>query len=388
MKFAPLVWAMLWRRKVRTVLTFASIAVAFMLFGMLHAFGGLFTGDAKLFAADNLFVGHRYGFIKPLPYAYRAQMETVKGVKAVIPVDIFPMTAGDHRDGGMVTLALDPDHGFDDNRLVVAPEHLKAFRETRSGMIVGRDLANKLGWKIGDHVPVKSPLVKRRDGADHWEFDVVGTFDYNAAVMGEGVSSLRAFVRYDYVDEARPDSGNVDLYIVIIDAPALAPAVIKDIDTRFQNSAAPTRTQTEAEQQRSQIEQLGNIGLIISEVLGAVFFTLLVVAGNTMMRAFRERVPELGVLKTLGFTDRKVAALVGAESLVLCTLAGLAGLGLAWLVLKPLAKAIAAVLPVLRMEPSTLVLGAGLAVALGVAAAAVPVWQSARLSIVDALAGR
>jgi putative ABC transport system permease protein len=388
-RFLPLVWAMLWRRKARTALTFGSIAVAFMLFGMLHAFGSLFSSGAELFAADNLFVGHRYGLVtKPLPYAYRGQIEAVEGVKAVIPVDIFFMMVGDHQDGGMVSLAVDPDHGFDDRRLVVSPEHLRAIRETRTGMIAGRDLATKLGWKVGDHVPVKSPAIKRRDGADHWEFDVVGLFDYNAEVMGEGVSSLRAFVRYDYVDEARIDPGNVDLFITIIDDPAQAPTVIKAIDERFQNSAHPTRTQTEAEQQRATLEQVGDIGLIITAVLSAVFFTLTVVAGNTMMRAFRERIPELGVMKTLGFTDRAVAGLVAVESLLLCIGAGLAGLGLAWLVLKPLAKAIAAVLPILRMEPATLGLGAALAVALGIAAAAVPVWRSARLTIVDALAGR
>lgn len=388
MRFAPLVWAMLWRRRTRTVLTFASIAVAFMLFGMLQAVGSLFTGGATLFAADNLFVSHRYGFIKPLPYAYRSQIEAVPGVKAVVPIDIFPMVVGDRRDGSQVTIAVDPDHGFDDKRLLVSPEHLKAMRETRTGMIVGRDLLAKLGWKVGDHVPVKSPLVKRRDGADHWEFDIVGTFEYNAAVMGEGVSSMRAFVRYDYIDEGRVNPGNVDLYIAIIDDPAVAPAACKAIDALFQNSASPTRTQTEAEQQRTQLAQVGDIGLIVRSIVSAVFFTLVVIAGNTMMRAFRERIPEMGVLKTLGYTDRAVAALVAAESLVLCVSAGLTGLLLAYLVLKPMAKAIAAVLPVLRMEPGTIVLGAALAVGLGVAAAVVPVWQAARLSIVDALAGR
>jgi putative ABC transport system permease protein len=388
-KFFPLVWAMLWRRKTRTVLTFASIAVAFMLFGMLQAFGALFTGGAELFAADNLFVFHRYGgFGKPLPYAYRSQMEAVDGVKAAIPLHIFPMQVGGHEDGGMVSLALGPEHAFDDRRLVISPEHLKAFNETRTALIAGRDLAEKLGWKVGDHVPVKSPLVKRRDGGEYWEFDVVGVFDYNAEIMGEGVSSLRAFVRYDYVDEARLTPGNADLYIVVIDDPSLAPRVSKAIDTLFQNSAHPTRTQTEAEQQRSQLEQLGDIGLIVTAILSAVFFTLVVVAGNTMMRAFRERIPEIGVLKTLGYTDRTVAALVAVESLLLCVAAGLAGIGLAWLVLKPLAKAIAAVLPILRMEPETIALGAVLAVALGVVAAAIPVWQSARLTVVDALAKR
>lgn len=386
MKFLPLVWAMLWRRPLRTALTFASIAVAFMLFGMLQAFNVLFHLDARLAAADNLLVTDRYGRLdRGLPYAFRSRIEALPGVKTVTPVVIFPVSYGDARENSGIALATDPHTIFGDPRFVASPEHVRAFQETRTGLVAGRTMAEKLGWKIGDHVPVRSPWVQRRDGGEFWEFDVVGIFDFNRELLGE-VTALRAFVRYDYVNEARARADVVDLYFVKMLDPGWAPTLAKAIDGQFRNSPNPTRTQTEAEQQRTQLAQIGDVGLIVTSILSAVFFTLAVVAGNTMMRAFRERIPELAVLKTLGFTDARVAALVAAEALLLCVSGGLAGLALAWAVLKPLAAAVAAVLPFLRLEPAIVLAGAGLALALGALVAAIPAWQSARLSVMAALA--
>jgi putative ABC transport system permease protein len=386
-KFLPLVWAMLWRRPLRTTMTFASIAVAFMLFGMLQAFDALFHLDARLAAADNLLVTDRYGRLdRGLPYAFRGRIEALRGVKSVTPVVLFPIAYADFRENTGIALATDPETIFNDPRFVASPEHMRAFRETRTGLVAGRHMAQKLGWKVGDRVPVRSSWVQRRDGGEFWEFDVVGLFDFNEALLGGEVTALRSFVRYDYVNEARTRADRVDLYIVKIQDPALAPALSRAIDGEFRNSGNPTRTQTEAEQQRTQLSQVGDVGLIITSVLSAVFFTLVVVAGNTMMRAFRERIPELAVLKTLGFTDGRVAALIAAEALALCVSGGVAGLALAWVVLKPLAAAVAAVLPFLRLEASVVLTGAALAVALGALTAAIPAWQSARLSVMAALA--
>ena len=386
MRFAPLVWAMLWRRPLRTALTFGSIAVAFMLFGMLQAFNNLFHLDARLAAADNLLVTDRYGRLdRGLPYAYRDRIAALAGVKTVTPVVIFPVSVGDARENAGIALATDPQTIFGDARFVASPEHVRAFQETRTGLVAGRHMAEKLGWKVGDHVPVRSSWVQRRDGAEFWEFDVVGIFEFNKDLLGE-VTALRAFVRYDYLNEARARPDRVDLFFVRMLDPGWAPTLSKAIDAEFRNSPSPTRTQTEAEQQRTQLSQIGDVGLIVTSILAAVFFTLVVVAGNTMMRAFRERIPELAVLKTLGFTDARVAALVAAEALLLCVSAGLAGLALAWVVLKPLAAAVAAVLPFLRLELAIVLSGAGLALALGVLAAAIPAWQSARLSVMAALA--
>lgn len=381
----PLVWAMLWRRPTRTVLTFASIAAAFMLFGMLQAFNAVFHLDARLAGADNLLVTDRYGRLdRGLPHAFMSQIAAVDGVRVVTPGVLFPMSYANFREDTGLAVATNPSI-FTDARFVTTPEYLKAFEETRTGLIAGRRMAAKLGWKVGDHVAVTSEYVQRRDGGQGWEFDVVGIFDFNEELLGE-VTALRSFVRYDYVNEARARRDVVDIYIVKIAAPARAPEISKQIDTLFRNSGHPTRTQTEAEQQRTQLAQVGDVGLIVTSILSAVFFTLLVVAGNTMMRAFRDRIPELAVLKTLGFTDATVAALVAAESLLLCVSAGAAGLALAWAVLKPLAAAVAAVLPFLRLDAPIVLAGMGLALALGALAAAVPAWQSARLSVIAALA--
>lgn len=366
-------------------MTFASIAVAFMLFGMLQAFNTLFHLDARLAGADNLLTTDRYGRLdRGLPYAFRREIEALDGVKVVTPVVVFPVQYAEFRSNTGIAIATDPHTVFSDARFVTSPEHLKAFQESRTGLMAGRHMAETLGWKVGDRVPLQSPWVQRRDGGKFWEFDVVGIFDFNQELLGE-VTALRSFVRYDYVNEARAHPDLVDLYIVKIEDPARAPAISRTIDALFKNSAHPTRTQTEAEQQRTQLSQIGDVGLIVTSILSAVFFTLLVVAGNTMMRAFRERIPELAVLKTLGFTDHHVAGLVAAESLLLCVSAGAAGLALAWAALKPLASAVAAVLPFLRLETPIVLAGLGLAFGLGLLAAVIPVWQSARLSVTAAL---
>lgn len=386
MSHLQLVWAMLWRRKARTGLTFASIAVAFLLYGMLEALGTLITGGARFGAADSLLTSHRYGFGKALPYAYRAQIEALPGVKAVIPVVMFPFRYQNERTGGQPSMATDPRTLFTaDPRFLVAPEQLAALEATRTGLIAGRQMAEKYGWKIGDHISLHSTWVRGKDGNNDWEFDIVGIFDYNAELMGEDVSAMRVIMRYDYLDETRINPGDVTLYFVKVEDPAQIPAVSRAVDELFQNSAHPTKTQSEAEQQRSMLAQIGDIGLIIRAILSAVFFTLVVVAGNTMMRAFRERIAEFATLKALGFGDAKIAGLVAMESLLLCGTAGLAGLALAWLVLKPTAKAVASVLPFLSLHLDTVLIGFGLSILLGIVAAVLPAWQSARLSVVEGL---
>lgn len=377
---------MLWRRKARTGLTFASIAVAFMLYGMLEALGGLISGGARLGGADSMITSHRYGFAKPLPYAYRSQIEALPGVRAVIPVVMFPVRFQNERARGQPSLATDGRAFFTtDPRFLLPADQLEAFENTRTGLIAGRQMAEKYGWKIGDRIPLTSLWVKRKDGGHDWTFDMVGVFDYNTELMGEDISAMRIIVHYDYIDEARSNPGEVTLFFVKVDDPQRIPTVSKAVDALFQNSAHPTKTQSEAEQQRSMMAQIGDIGLIIRAILSAVFFTLVVVAGNTMMRAFRERIPEFATLKALGFGDRTIATLVAMESLLLCGTAGVAGLALAWLVLKPTAKAVASVLPYLSLHLSTMLAGLGLALLLGVIAAILPAWQSARLSVVDGL---
>ncbi|HVT35075.1 MAG TPA: ABC transporter permease, partial [Nevskiaceae bacterium] len=289
MKFLPLVWSMLWHRRARTLLTASSIAAAFLLYGMLQAVGAVLTLGPKASSANALITSHRYGMGKSLPYAYRAQIEAVPGVTFAGPTVFVPFIYQEASTGTQPSLGLDPEFFAHDARFVVDAATLQAFKNKRSALIVGRELAQKYGWKTGDHVPLKSPYIKRRDGAPYWEFDVVGEFHYNADLLGEGISAMRTFARYDYLDEGRRDPGGVNMYMVRVADPAQATDVARQIDALFQNSANPTKTQTEAEQQRSMLAQIGDVGIIIRAILSAVFFTLVVVAGNTMMRSFRER---------------------------------------------------------------------------------------------------
>jgi putative ABC transport system permease protein len=385
MNLLPLVWAMLWRRKVRTSLTFASIAVAFLLFALLQSLADMFSAGVQFGGATNLQTMHRFGLIKHLPYAYRQQIEQVPGVAVVSPIVLFPIIYQDPGNSAVPSLATDPHTIFEDPRFVAPADQIRKFQETRTGMMASRALAEKYGWKIGDHLPLLSPWVRRKDGKLHWEFDLVGIFDFDEKTFGKGFNAQRAFLRYDYVDEVRVNPSEVTLFIVQAADTQQMTAVASAIDRLFQNSANPTKTMSETEQVRQTIGQIGDIGLIIRSILSAVFFTLVVVAGNTMMRVFRERIPELATMKALGFTDGAVARLMTLESVLLCGSAGIAGLFAAWLVMKPLAQVVAAVLPFLRLETGTVITGTLLALGLGLVASLIPAWQSARLNVVEGL---
>jgi putative ABC transport system permease protein len=252
------------------------------------------------------------------------------------------------------------------------------------GAVAGRELAQKNGWKIGDRIPLNSS--PKKDGSTVWEFQLVGLMDLDDRRVGQHVPMMNLYVRFDYYDELTPWPGHVVWYAVRVKDPKRASAVAKAIDREFANSELETRTQTMAEFQRGFLKQFGDVGLIMSSILGAVFFTLLLVAGNTMMQAYRERVPELAVLKTLGFTDHRVAALVLAESLLLCGFAAAIGMVLAAVAIPMIRDAMAQFLAGLTLENLTLAAAAVLALALGMLAALVPAWRSARLSVIEALA--
>lgn len=386
-KYIPLVWAMLWRSRTRTWLTFLSVAVAFLLYGLLQAVGAGFSGATRLTNDDVLMVTHRFGPTKPMPYAHRGRIAAVPGVAVVSPMVFF---GGSYQDpkNTMPSFATDPRTFFaTDARFLLAPDQLEAFIKTRTGAVAGRDLAEKYGWKIGDRIPLASPWAKK-DGSRDWTFDLVGIHTMNREKVGDTLSSIQLLINYDYFDEARQYPGVVTIFMVRIDDPARAVEIGKAIDALFRNSSSETRTQTQGEFVVSFVKQVGDVGLMLSAILAAVFFTLVLVAGNTMMQAFRERIPELAVLKTIGYTDRAVAGLVLVESLLLCTAAGALGLALAFLAVPPVRELVAQFLPALGLTPAVLVEGLALALVLGVIAAAIPAWRSARLGVVEALASR
>jgi len=261
-------------------------------------------------------------------------------------------------------------------------EQKKAWLATRTGAIVGRQAAEKYHWKIGDQVPIKSPIWHKSDGSDTWDFDIVGIYD--AKDKSVDLSSL--FFRYDYFDEARPASqrGSVGWYTIRIKDPSQAAEISKRVDAEFENSDAETKTEPEGAMAQEWAAQVGNIALIVAGILSAVFFTILLVTGNTMAQAIRERTGELGVLKAIGFTNTQVVGMVLAESCLLTVLGGVAGLGLAWLVVSQ-GDPTHGSLPMFYFPTRDLLVGLGLSLLLGILTGIVPAWQAMRLQVAVAL---
>lgn len=386
MKFLPLVWAMLWRSKARTWLTFLSIVVAFLLFGLLQSVSQVFELGARLSGDDRLIVTYRQGLTKLLPIAYRGRIEGVDGVLAVSPV---MWLGGWYQDpkNQIQTIALDAGNlQVLDPRIVLPEDQARAFAARRTAAVVGRDLANRMGWKVGDRIPINAGH-QRKDGGQVWEFDLVGIFELDRAKTGRPVPADGLLFHYENYNEAAVYANLVVWYTVRVHDAKRAAAVARAIDTEFRNSELETRTQSEADFQRGLVKRFGNVGKMMSAILAAVFFTLALVAGNTMMQAFRERVPELAVLKTLGFDNARVAALIAAESLVLCLFAGGVGLAATVLAVRTLAPAFGGdqVMGALYVEPATLGAGFALAFGLGLLSALAPAWRSARLTVVEGL---
>ena len=381
MKFLPLIWAGLWRKPLRTVFTLLSVIVAFLLFGLLQGVNTAFDQSIAASGVDRLMVESRYGFFGGLPYAHLAQIETVPGITGVAPQSLFIAEYQDPKRP-LAALPTDPESYFAVYpEMKIAPEALAAFVHTRTGAVIGETLASKYGWKVGDQVPLKSRNWVNRDGSPIWTFDIVGIFR-NTRDRSEDQIML---INHSYFDEARSTGkGTVGWYIVRIADAHQAPAIAAAIDKLFDNSGDETKTVTESEFGRALLKQVGDINFIVVAIIGAVFFTLLFLTGNTMMQSVRERVPEFAVLRTLGYSGSRVLSLVLAEALTLCILSALAGLALAALAFPLLASIVGtAVLPL-----SVVLIGIGCAIVLALAAGMPPALRAQRLSIVDALAGR
>jgi putative ABC transport system permease protein len=256
---------------------------------------------------------------------------------------------------------------------------------TRTGAIVGRDLAETYGWSIGDRVPVSSQVFARRDGSYDWAFDIVGIYDFTDAY--ENFNSNELWINYEYFDEERAvGNGLVLLYFVGIDDADLAAPISESVDSLFANSPAPTQTMNEREFVRAQLDQLGDIDFFVTAIIGAVFFTLLFLTGNTMMQSVRERIPELAVLKTYGFGNLKLMSLVFAESLLLCLFSAAVGIAIAGTFFPSLLSSLN--VGTLPMPISVFVIGLGFASLLGILSALPPALRAQRLNVVDALTGR
>lgn len=385
MKYLPLLLAALLRKKTRTVLTLLSVAAAFTLFGMLDAVRVAFNAPQSVAGIDRLVVASRFSIIQPLPYGYLVRIEKVPGVKAVAYANWFGGVYQDPKNF-FANIAVSLPSYLDIYPDIVLPEQQKqAFLTTRTGAVVGESLARRFGWKIGDRIPLQATIFPHRNGGNVWTFDLVGI--YRAAQPELRGMEQQLLFRYDYFDEGRQSGqGTVGWYIVKVEDPAGADRVAQRIDHLFANSSDETKTQSEREFQLSFAKQIGDIGLIVTAIMGAVFFTLLLLTGNTMAQAIRERIPELAVLKTIGFTNRAVLLLVLSESVLLLSLGGLAGLLFARLGL-PLISAASSGQLDLVMPMQSWLLGLCLMLLIGFIVGLPPALRAMRLRIVDALAG-
>jgi putative ABC transport system permease protein len=381
MKFLPLLWSNLIRRKVRTVCTGLSILIAFVLIGALLSIRAGFARGVDLTGADRLVVGHRASFSQPLPIAYRERLAAIPGVAAVAHVAWFPAVYKDARNA-FPKLAVDTDTWFEmyADLWQVSNDQLSRWKSTRTGAIVGQELADRFGWKIGDRIPLKGTMWPNRSGSA-WELTVEGIYSARSV---RSTSTDLMFFHYAYLNDTRTLGQDlVDSYRVRVADPAHASDIAGQIDATFANSAFETRTSTENDFVRAIAEQIGDVGAIVIAILGPVLFTILLVSGNTMAQAVRERTNEFAVLKTLGFTDRRVLGLVLAESLVLPVVAG--GIGLAtWIVIQG-ADPTGGAVPMRPLSIYDMAVCGLIAVLIGVTASIVPAWQVRRLAIVDAL---
>jgi putative ABC transport system permease protein len=382
MKFFPLVWSNLKRKKLRTAFTLLSIVFAFILFGYLVAIRTAFTAGIEVSGADRMMVTHRVSIIQPLPFSYRDRIAQVPGVKAVSFMNWF---GGIYQDPKNFFGQMSVDSGnFLDlyPEYVLSPEQRKAWLADRQGAIVGRVTADRFGWKVGDKIPIQATIYRHPDGSNLWTFNLSGIYDG----VQKATDTSNLYFHYDYLNEGTGGKlGIVGWYVIKIADPARSGDVAKRVDALFANSPAETKTQTEKAMAQSFANQVGSIGTIITAILGAVFFTLLLVAGNTMAQSVRERTGELAVLKTLGFSRGQVLGLVLAESCLLALLGGGLGIAVAWGLITVLGDPTHGQLPVFYFPGPYITLGAALAVLLGLVTGALPAARAMRLRIVDAL---
>jgi putative ABC transport system permease protein len=382
MKYLPLIWANLLRHRWRSLLTFLSIVSAFLLFGLLHGVSAGFDASINALSDSRLRVQHRISWTRWQPLSHLPQIERVPGVTAV---GIYAFFGGYYQDPKNAASAggVDPERLFKvypDLELPVGQR--EAFLKTRTGALVGADLAAKYGWKIGDHIPLSTPIWGRRDGST-WAVDIVGIYRFK----NRALAANELWMNSDYFNEGRQGMNDmVSLYLVAIDNPAHAARISHDIDALFKNSASPTLTQSEKEWVGARLRRIGNIRLVVDTILVAVLFTLLALTANTMMQSVRERIPQLAVLKTLGYSETVLNGMVIAEALILCVGAAICGLALAALVFPRVFEAVG--VGASPIPPSVPAVGLLIAVGVALVSSAPPLWKSSRLDIVAALAAR
>ncbi len=386
MKYMALVWSNMWRKRIRTTLTILSVLVAFLLFGLLTGFKTAFEVGGSLETAERLITVHKVSLINMMPVSYVERIKRIPGIAQVTHATWFGAYYQEPRNQfGQYPVEVDA-------YLALYPElripsaQLAAFKANQTGALVGRAVAEQFSIKVGDRMPLYSTIWPQKDGSYNWEFEVEGIFDDTSA---SPITNFMLF-HYRYFDEARAgESGIVGWFTEKGDGSRSNADLAADIDLEFANSPFETKTTNEAAFAEEYAKQFGDIGLIVTAILAAVFFTILLVNGNTMAQSVRERIPELAVLKTLGFTSSSVLLMVLVEGVLIAVLGGVIGLGLSILALNEISKAMAALLPLgMNLTPQALVMAVVYMVLLGLVSGAIPALQAMRLTIVEALGRR
>jgi putative ABC transport system permease protein len=376
MKYLPLLFANLSRKKIRTILTIGSFAVALFLFGILAAVRGAFSQGVEVAGADRLVVVNKTSIIQPLPVSYRDRLLRIPGVTGATYASWFGGVYQDEKNF-FPQFAIDvPTYRQMFTEFAMPDDEWKAFQEDREAAIAGETLAKKFKWKVGDRIPIKGTIFQGT-----WEFNLRGI--YKGTRQADDLTQF--WFHADYLDERRPwGKGLIGWYTIRIDNPDHGTAIAKQIDSEFANSPYETKTDTEKAFATGFVKQMGNIQLMIMSIGAVVFFTLLLVTGNTMATAIRERVRELAVLKAVGYSDRFVLVIVFAEGVLIAMIGG--GLGLL------LAKALTlagdptnGLLPFFYISPIAILLGLLCTIAIGILATILPATAAMRLRVVDAL---
>ena len=379
MKYLPLLWKSLWRKKLRTLFTLASVFVAFLLFGLLMTIRAAFSFGVDIAGLDRLVLIHKVSLIMPLPVSYLDRLRSTEGVSLAGHQTWF---GGVYQDPSnfFAQMAVLPDTFLKlYPEFKLSPEQVAAWQADRQGAVVGVDLARRFNWKVGDRIPIQATIWQPKQG-QVWEFNIVGLYDGDP-----GVDKTQFFFRYDYLDENRRNGqGLVGWYVVKIADSSQAQAMASRFDDMFANSSAETKTTTEKGFVEGFAKQIGDIGAIMIAILAAVLFTMLLVSANTMAQSVRERTSEVGVLKTLGFSGGAILSLVLGEALLIAVLGGSLGLLAAWLIVQR-GDPTGGMLPIFILPARNVAAGAALIVALGLLAGLMPAVTAMRLKITDAL---
>lgn len=385
MKYLSLVWAQLFRSKTRTLLTLLSVVAAFLLFGMLDSVRVAFNSGGSVDGANRLIVASRLSITQSLPVRLQAEIEAIPGVENVTYAMWFGGIYQDQRNF-FPNFSVAPNFFDVYGEYEVPPDQLQAFRDTRTGAAVGEALAKKFGWKIGDTIPLQATIFPR-GGSNDWPLELKAIF--RAKDRNNVGAENQLMMNWAYFDESNDYIKNqVSWFTVQLANADQASRVAQAIDALSANSDRETKSQTESAFQQAFAKQFADIGLIVTAIMGAVFFTLLLLTGNTMAQAVRERIPELATLKTLGFSDATVLVLVMVESVLLVVIGGLVGLGLASAIMPGVSAASGGVIALPTVPAQTWLIGLALMIGIGIVVGVLPALRAQRLKIVDALAGR